>query len=91
MINEELHKKFGVTDEQLDEWALDYENASWDKMSFSKIIQGRPRLSNEDLKPITVKIPASRVAAIQYITSKTGISRSEFLRQAIDNEIIAQS
>jgi len=91
MSNKDLHKKFDVTEKQLDEWASEYESASWDKMSFGQIVQGRPRLSNEELKPITVKIPSSRVAAIQYITSKTGISRSEFLRQAIDNEIIAQS
>jgi len=91
MSNDDLHKKFDVTGSRLDEWAAEYENASWDKMSFGQIVQGRPRLSNEDLKPITVKIPVSRVAAIQHIISKNGVSRSEFLRQAIDNEIIAQS
>ena len=91
MNNDELNKKFEVSEEQLNEWAAEYESESWDKMSFGKIIQGRPRVSDEELKPITVKVPASRLAAMQYITSKNGISRSEFLRQAIDNEIIAMS
>jgi len=91
MSNDELNKKFGVTDEKLNDWAAEYESESWDGMSFGEIIQGRPRISSEELKPITVKIPASRVAAIQHITKKNGLSRSEFLRQAIDNEIIAMS
>ena len=91
MSNDELHKKFGVSSEQLDEWAAEYENESWDSMSFGQIVQGRPRISGEELKPITVKVPASRVAAIQRVASKNGLSRSAFLRQAIDNEIIALS
>jgi predicted DNA binding CopG/RHH family protein len=91
MKTEELHKKFGVTDEQLDTWAAEYENESWDGMSFGKIIQGRPRLYDEELKTITVKVPASRIAAIQNAASKNGMSRSEFVRQAIDNELVAVS
>ena len=91
MSNDELHSKFGVTNEQLDTWAAEYESESWNKMVFGQIVQGRPRLCDEELKSITVKVPASRVAAIQNIASKNGLSRSEFLRQAIDNEIIALS
>jgi predicted DNA binding CopG/RHH family protein len=91
MKTEELHKKFGVTDEQLDTWAAEYENESWDGMSFGKIIQGRPRLYDEELKTITVKVPASRIVAIQNAASKSGMSRSEFVRQAIDNELVAMS
>jgi predicted DNA binding CopG/RHH family protein len=87
----ELHKKFGVTDERLDAWAAEYENESWEGMKFGKIIQGRPRLYNEELKTITVKVPASRIAAIQDAANKSGMSRSEFLRQAIDNELATVS
>jgi len=91
MNNDELHKKFGVTGEQLDEWAAEYEGEAWDNMRFGPITKGRPRISNEELKPITVKVPASRIAAIQSISHKNGLTQSEFLRQAIDNEIIAMS
>jgi len=91
MSSDELHKKFGVTEDKLDEWAAEYEGASWDGMSFGQVVQGRPRISSEELRPITVKIPASRLAAMQLIAKKNGLSRSEFLRQAIDHEIIAMS
>ena len=91
MSSSELHKKFSVSAEQLDTWAAEYENASWEGMDFGQIVRGRPRISSEELKPITIKVPASRVAAIQHVADKNGISRSEFLRRAIDNEIIALS
>ena len=91
MNNEELHKKFGVTADELDKRAAEYESTAWENMSFGEIIQGRPKLYDEELKTITVKVPASRVTAIQNVADKRGVSRSEFIRQAIDNELIALS
>jgi predicted DNA binding CopG/RHH family protein len=91
MNNEELHKKFGVTAEQLDARAAEYESKSWAGMGFGEIIQGRPRVFNEELRTLTVKVPASRIVAIQNAARKSGMSLSEFLRQAIDNELIAVS
>ncbi|MCL2807510.1 MAG: toxin-antitoxin system antitoxin subunit [Coriobacteriia bacterium] len=91
MSTEKLHKKFGVDREQLEEWASEYESESWSDMSFGQITQGRPRISREELKPITVKVPASRLLAIQQVISNKGMTQSEFLRQAIDHEIIALS
>jgi predicted DNA binding CopG/RHH family protein len=91
MRKEALHAKFGVTDEHLDKRAAEYEKESWDRMSFGKIVQGRPKIHDEELKTITVKVPVSRIAAIQNAANKNGMSRSEFLRQAIDNELMAVS
>jgi predicted DNA binding CopG/RHH family protein len=91
MNDKKLHERFGVTAEQLDEWAAEYESESWDGMSFGEIVKGRPKICDEELKTITVKVPASRLAAIQNAASKSGMSRSEFLRQAIDNELMAVS
>lgn len=85
----ELHKKFGVTPEYLEESAAEYESVSWDTMRFGEITQGRPRLSNEPLSTLTVKVPESRVAAIKMAAEKRGVSRSDFLRQAIDNELLS--
>ena len=84
-----LHKKFNVRPEQLDSWAAEYESPNWDGISFGKIIQGRPRLCDEELKTLTAKVPASRIAAIQQASRKAGISKSEFVRQAIDSKLLA--
>lgn len=42
MNDEELHGKFGVTAEQLDAWADEYEGDDWSRMRFDEVIIGRP-------------------------------------------------
>lgn len=65
MSNEKLYEKFGVTAEQLDTWADEYESTDWSHMRFGEIISGRPRISDEPLDSITVKIPHSRTMAMK--------------------------
>lgn len=42
MTPEELREHFGVTAEQLDAMAAEYESDDWSHMRFGEIIQGRP-------------------------------------------------
>lgn len=49
MSNDELHERFGVTGEQLDAWADEYESADWSQMRFGEVIKGRPKFSDEPL------------------------------------------
>lgn len=91
MNDEELHGKFGVTSAQLDAWADEYESPDWSHMRFGEIATGRPRVSDEPLDSITVKIPHSRAVALRRVQQERGITRSEFVRMAIDNELMAMS
>lgn len=91
MTNEELHEKFGVTSEQLDAWADEYESADWSHMRFGAVTAGRPRITDEPLDSITVKIPHSRALALKRIQQERGITKSDFVRKAIDNELMAMS
>ena len=91
MSQDQLYKKFGVDSEYIEISAAEYENPSWEKMQFGKITQGRPRVSDEPLCTITVKVPESRTRAIKIAAERRGISRSDFLRQAIDNELVSMS
>lgn len=91
MNNEELHEKFGVTSEQLDSWAEEYESGDWSQMEFGEVIQGRPKVFNEPLETITVKVPHSRIVAMRKISEEKGTSRSDFIRKAIDNELLAEA
>ena len=85
-----LNKKFGVTEEQLDAWAKEYEDGSW-KGHLGEITPGRPKLYSEDLETISFRLPKSRVKAIEVVIKKTGGSRSEFLREAVDMALLAKS
>ena len=87
--NDELRRRFGVTGEQLDAWADEYEDPDWSQMRFGEVRSGRPRVADEPLDSITVKIPHSRAVAMARIQEQTGMTRSEFVRRAIDNELMA--
>lgn len=89
MKSNDMHEKFGVSTEQLDAWADEHENADWSHMRFSEIANGRPRIADEPLDSITVKIPRSRIIAMRRMQQRTGMTRSEFVRQAIDHELMS--
>jgi len=91
MRKEDLYRKFGVDADYIEESAAEYESPSWEGMRFGTITQGRPRISDEPLCTLTVKVPESRISAIKNAAAKKGVSRSDFLRQAIDNELISMS
>ena len=91
LSEQELLARFNVTAEQLDEWADEYENTDWTHMRFGRVRVGRPPLTNEDLTSVTVKIPESRATALDRIQAQTGITKSEFIRRAIDHELIRQA
>ena len=88
MNRDQMNAAFGVTDEQLDSLAADYEAGDW-KGRLGPVVQGRPRLYEEERRTISFRIPASRLQAIDAHAERHGKSRSEFLRQAIDDALLA--
>ena len=83
MNREDINKKFGVTEEQLNTWAEEYENDTWDASNLGKIIMGRPSIANEEVRPITFRLPLSKIIAVDKKAAERGETRSEFLRDAI--------
>jgi len=88
MRRKELNKKFGVTDDQLDQMAKKYEDGSWDA-PLGKVIMGRPSIASEEVRPVTVRIPISKIRAIDKQAEASGSTRSQLLRDAIDRYLIA--
>lgn len=79
---------FGVTEDDLNKEAAEYEDGSWNPESFGKPTPGRPRLYDEDMETVTLRLPRSRIAAIEAAASKLGESRSQFMRDAIDQRLL---
>jgi hypothetical protein len=88
MDREEINRKFGVTEEQLDAWAEEYENDTWDASHLGKVIIGRPPLADEEVKPVTFRLPVSKIAALDARAAREGLSRSEELRLAVDDRLM---
>ena len=78
MEEKELLEKFGVTDEELAQWENDAAHGVFQGEP-REIVMGRPRLTNEPLRAITVTLPESMVEAID----RRAKNRSDFIRKAI--------
>ncbi|MBC2888443.1 ribbon-helix-helix protein, CopG family [Gordonibacter massiliensis (ex Traore et al. 2017)] len=88
MSREELNRRIGVTEEQLDKEAEEYENDTWDASKFGKVVMGRPSLADEEVKPITFRLPVSKIAALDRRAAREGRTRSEELRLAVDDRLM---
>ena len=80
----EMKTKAGktVTAEKLDEWAGEFEKGVWPEGK--TVILGRPRLATEEVQSVTVKLPRSKVIALEEKAARMGVNRSEALREAVD-------
>lgn len=78
-----------LDDKRLDEMAREYENGEW--RGHGEITPGRPKLFDEEMETVSFRIPRSRVAAIEAVIRRSGISKSEFYRRAVDKELMALS
>jgi len=88
MERDELNMMFGVTEDQLTAEAAEYEDGLWDESSFGQPTPGRPRLYDEDMQTVTLRLPRSRIVAVEEAASRLGQTRSQFMREAIDARLV---
>jgi hypothetical protein len=77
-----------VTDEILDEWAEAFERGEWPEGK--TVILGRPSIADEEVKLVTFRLPVSKVIEFDQKTALKGITRSEGLRDAV-NDYLARA
>lgn len=75
-----------VTDEDFERWADEWENDTWEG-PLVDIRIGRPPISDEELGVVTFKAPKSRIAAMERKASEQGMSKSQFMRAAMERAI----
>ena len=91
MKREEINEKFGVTEEQLDEWAEACERGEYPGEPTGEIIVGRPLKFGEEMHPVTFKETETKIAAINARAAELDLSRSDYLRQLVDQDLAKAS
>lgn len=84
--DEQLCKQFDLDPEDTEKEIEKYESGQLDDMEFGEPVEGRPK---PKLRQTTVKLYDFEIAAIDRAAQLEGISRSEFIRRSIDNELVA--
>ncbi len=85
MSDSELCEMFGTTLEEVESDVERYESGDLSDFKFGKPIDGRPTAK---MKTTSLKLFDFQLEAIDRAAKKEGISRSEFVRRAIDNELV---
>lgn len=88
MNDEELCKLFGTSIEEVEREVGKVEAGDYSSFDFSRVIMGRP-VVKEKMTTISTPVPASRIAAMRKATEELGITRAEFVRRAIDHELLS--
>ena len=88
MNDKELCAMFGTTLEEVESDAEVYESGDISAFKFGEPIEGRPTAK---LKPTSMMLFDFEIEAIDRAAKKEGISRSAFIRRALDNELISLS
>ncbi|KFI44921.1 Ribbon-helix-helix protein, copG family [Bifidobacterium bohemicum] len=90
MNDEELYRFFGTTENDVDRTVDKVETGDYSDFDFSRVMQGRP-MEKERMETVSAPVAQSRVKAMNRAAKAQGISRSEFIRRAIDRELMALS
>ena len=87
MDREEINKKFGVTEEQIDEWAEACERGEYPGEPTGEILVGRPLMFGEEMGPVTFKVPLAKIRKINDRAAELDMSRSDYLRMLVDEDL----
>lgn len=88
MDKNKMNTLLGASDEQLDAWAEEYENDTWDASGLGKVVMGRPSIAAEEVRPVTVRLPISQITALDKKAQKSGETRSSAIRAALNDWLV---
>ena len=88
MDRKEMNKLLGITEEQQDRVAKEYEDDTWDSSHLGKVVMGRPRIGNEEIRAVTVKLPISQITALDIRAKQQGGTRSSLLREVVGKWLV---
>ncbi len=91
MNREEINALLGMSEEDLDKKAAEYENGTWDRSAFGKVQPGRPPLYDSAMGTISFKEQKSKIEQINMRAAKLKISRSDYMRQLVEKDLAALS
>ena len=93
MSAEEIEKRFGITQEQLDQWEADATAGIFHGEPVGPVYYapgygpGRPLMFDEEMKQVGFKEPVSRIGLIDARAAQLGMKRSEYLRHLVEEDL----
>ena len=76
-----------LSDEMVDQMAEACERGDYPGIPTGEVTIGRPLLFGEELRPVTFKETARKIAAIDCRAASLDMSRSDYLRHLVDEDL----
>lgn len=89
MSEKEIKERFGIASEQLDAWEKDATEGILHGEPRGAVVMGRPPMFGGPMKQVGFKEPLPRIAAIDKRAEQLGMSRSDYLRSLVDEDLRA--
>ncbi len=87
MNSKEIEEKYGVGKDELDALEEDATNGVFHGEPRGDVIVGRPLMFGEEMRQVGFKEPLEKVDAIDRRAKQLGKTRSEYLRQLVDDDL----
>ena len=87
MDREAINHMLGMSEEDLDKLADEFEEGTWNRSEYGKPGVGRPSVFGEVMRPVTFKETPSVIAAIDEKAKQLGCSRSDYLRTLVAKDL----
>lgn len=84
--DEKILASIGMTMDEVDSIAEACEKGDDGMWDTSKISYGSP--VTDEMEQISIRLPKSRINALKRAVKQSGVSRSEFIRRAIDQKLL---
>lgn len=81
--DKELLASIGMTPEEADRRAAEFEAGTWDRSEWGEPRRGRPSIADEEVRIYSMRFPVSLMAFVDDQANAHGRSRSEELRAIV--------
>ena len=86
-----IEEKFGVTSEQLEQWEAEAARGELPGKPVGEVVVGRPLKFGKPLKLVGFREAPDEVAAMDRRAADLGMSRSDYLRHLVRQDLAAAS
>ena len=87
MGREEMDELLGMTEDEMDSIAVEYESDTWDSSHLGKVSAGRPSLYDAPMRSVTFKEAEPIIVKIDERAASLKMTRSEYIRSLIDKDL----
>ena len=91
MKREEINELLNMSEEDLNKEASEYENGTWNENAFGKVQPGRPSLYDSAMETVSFKEDKAKIKEINIRAAKLNMSRSDYMRKLVDQDLAASS